>query len=173
MPDSPNVHVFFGGQTILRGATSEVIRFEDGGSDRVRIVWAPKPIDAGFFLYKLPKARWKVGERPVGLSVEDAKGNRLARNTALGRYFREAQMTHLAPPSAAGSNTSPLWSILAAAGAIIAAAGLVVWWARSRTAQANDARVRESALSGATPPCNRRTLPQAHQRPTPRRLRRL
>jgi hypothetical protein len=132
MPDSPNVHVFFEGQTILRPAASAVIRFEDGSSDRVRIVWVPRPIDAGFFLYELPKAHWKVGKRPVALSVEGTKGNRLARNSAPARYFREAQMSHLAPPSAAESNTTPLWSILAAAAAIIAAAGLVVWRLRVR-----------------------------------------
>jgi hypothetical protein len=132
MPGSADVHVFFEGQTILRLAASAVLRFEDGSSDGVRIVWVPKPIDAGFFLYELPKAHWRVGKRPVALSVEDAKGNRLARNTATARYFREAQMAHLAPPSAAESNTSPLWSILAAAAAIIAAAGLVVWRLRVR-----------------------------------------
>jgi hypothetical protein len=132
MPDSPDVHVFFQGQTILRPAVSAVIRFEDGSSDRVRIVWVRKPIDAGFFLYELPKAHWKVGKRPVALSIEDANGNRLARESATARYFREAQMTHLAPPSASGSDTSSLWSILAAAGAIIAATGLVVWRLRVR-----------------------------------------
>jgi hypothetical protein len=132
MPDSPDVHVFFQGQTILRRAASAVIRFEDGSLDRVRIVWVPKPIDAGFFLYELPKAHWKVGERPVALSLQDAKGERLARNTADARFFREAQTRHLAPPSAAESNTSPLWSILAAATAIVVAAGLVAWMLRIR-----------------------------------------
>jgi len=132
MPGSANVHVFFEGQTILRPAASAVIRFEDRSSDRVRIVWVPKPIDAGFFLYELPKAHWKVGERPVALSVEDANGDRLARDTATARYFREAQTTHLAPPSAAESNRSPPWFVVAAAAAIIAAAGLVAWGVRVR-----------------------------------------
>jgi hypothetical protein len=131
MPDSPNVHVFFEGQTILRPAASAVIRFEDGSSDRVRIVWVPKPIDAGFFLYELPKAHWKVGKRPLALSVEDANGDRLARDTATARYFSEAQTKHLAPPSAADSNASPLWFIVAAAAAIIAAVGLAIWGLRS------------------------------------------
>jgi hypothetical protein len=132
MPDSPNVHVFFEGQTILRAAASAVIRFEDGSSDRVRIVWVPKPIDAGFFIYELPKAHWKAGKRPVALSVEDANGDGLARNAAIGRYFREAQRAHLAPPSAAESNSIPIWFILLLAAAFIAATGLTVWALRVR-----------------------------------------
>jgi hypothetical protein len=138
---SSNVHVFFLGDTIIRGAAVVAMRFEDGSSERTRLVRVPKPIDAGFFIYVLPKAHWKVGERPVALAVEDAKGNELARNTTIGRYFRDAQRHGLALPPATRWYTSRP-AILLAAIAILAAVGLLWRLRRQIEALIDGARKR-------------------------------
>lgn len=98
-PGSSDVHVFFTGDTIVRGATAVVIRFEDGSVDRTPLVWMPRPIDAGFFVYDLPREHWDVGKRPVALIVEDALRKELARDTKVAGYFKHVQRTGFAPPS--------------------------------------------------------------------------
>jgi hypothetical protein len=122
MRGSPDVHVLFEGYAVLHGAARIAVRFEDGSSQFTPLVWVSKPIDAGFFIYELPKERWKIGKRPVAFAVEDAQGKRLARDTKIAGYFRHAQSTGLAPPSAADSSHWFLWTILGAAVVLVAAA---------------------------------------------------
>ena len=123
LPGSGNQHVFFLGDTTIRAARLE-IRFEDGGMERRPLVWVSNPIDAGFFLYLLPKSHWKPGERPVALALEDARGHELARDTRVAGYFAEAQLHGLAP---APKGLSRLWLIVPLAAAIVAAAALLAW----------------------------------------------
>jgi hypothetical protein len=94
-----DVHVLFEGDTLIRRGEAVVVHFEDGRTERVSLRWVPKPIDAGFFIYELPKDRWDVGKRPVRFTVEDARGNELARNAKGAGYFKETQRHGLAPPS--------------------------------------------------------------------------
>jgi hypothetical protein len=142
MPGSPHVHVFFEGDTLIHGAARVAVRFEDGSSERTPLVWVSRPIDAGFFLYELPKAHWQIGKRPVALAVENAHGEQLARITKVAAYFRDAQRVRrfqgrtfpgFAPPSAAGSSHRFLWIVLAAVVLLAAALGLAFLrpsWAR-------------------------------------------
>jgi hypothetical protein len=118
-PGSSNVHVFFSGQTNLHKAATAVIAFEDGDPGQARIVWVARPIDAGFFFYVLPKAHWKVGERPVAIVLHDAKGNELARDTKVARDFRAAQRSGLAPPP---ESSNWLWFALAIGLVVVVAA---------------------------------------------------
>lgn len=124
MPGSPHVHVFFEGYTLIQGAARVAVRFEDGSSERTPLVWVSPPIDAGFFLYELPKAHWRIGKRPVALVVENAHGKQLARSAKTPADFRHVQRGPggLAPPSAAGSSHRFLWIILATAVVVLAAA---------------------------------------------------
>jgi hypothetical protein len=122
MRESPNVHVLFEGYTVVRGAARVANRFEDGAAEFTPLVRVSKPIDAGFFIYELPKAHWKIGKRPVALVVEDAQGKQLARDTKIAGYFRHAQSTGLAPPSAVGSSNRLLWIVLGAAAVLLATA---------------------------------------------------
>lgn len=130
MPGSPDVHVLFEGYTVLHSAARIAVRFEDGGSDFVPMVWVSKPIDAGFYMYELPKAHWKVGKRPVAFVVEDAHGKQLALDTKVAGYFRQAQSTGLAPSSAADSSHTLLWIILGVAVVLAAAVGSALVWPR-------------------------------------------
>jgi len=122
IPGSRDQHVFFKGDTTLPKARGIAIRFEDGSFERTPLVWVSKPIDAGFFLYLLPKSHWKPGRRPVAIVVDDAKGHELARDLRIGSYFREAQRTGLAPPP---KELNRLWLLVPFAAALLAAAVLV------------------------------------------------
>ncbi len=122
--------VFVQGDTTLRKARGIVIRFENGQVDRPPLVWVSKPIDAGFFLYLLPKSHWQPGRRPVAIAVSDGRGHELARDSRIGPWFREAQRSGLAPP-AKGLNRR--WLVLPLA-ALLGAFGFVLWWRRARSA---------------------------------------
>ena len=97
-PRSRDLHVFIEGGTPLPNAERVAIRFEDGNSERVPLVRVPKPIDAGFFVYELPKEHWDAGRRPVSLAVESARGTVLARDAGIARYVRDGLGKLLAPP---------------------------------------------------------------------------
>ena len=96
-PVAPNGHIFFLGDTLVHGARI-VIRFEDGSSDRIPLTWVSRPIDAGLFLYDLPRTNWNKGKRPMVLTVEDAHGKQLARSTKAPGYLRELQAEGFGPP---------------------------------------------------------------------------
>ena len=83
--------VLFGGDTLIHGAASVKVEFEDGTSAIAPITWVSPPIDAGFFVYELPKEHWQEGHRPTALVLEDADGNELARDVQLVRSIAEVQ----------------------------------------------------------------------------------
>ena len=83
--------VLFGGDTLIQGAASVKVEFEDGSSASAPVTWVSAPIDAGFFVYELPKEHWQAGHRPTALVLEDADGNELARDTQLVRSIAEVQ----------------------------------------------------------------------------------
>ena len=122
--------VFIQGDTTLRKAQGIVIRFENGEVDRPPLVWVSKPIDAGFFLYLLPKSHWEPGRRPIAVVVSDGRGHELARDSRIGPWFREAQRSGLAPPA---NGLSRRW-LLVPLGALLCAFGFVLWWRRARSA---------------------------------------
>ena len=124
VPGSRDQHVFFYGDTSLRKARGIVIRFEDGSFDRTPLVWVSKPIDAGFFLYLLPKSHWKPGKRPITIEVDDANGHPLARDYRVAGYFLDSQRTGFAPPP---KELNRLWLLLPLVAALLTAATLVAW----------------------------------------------
>jgi hypothetical protein len=83
--------VLFGGDTLIHGAAKLKVEFEDGGSATAPVEWVSAPIDAGFFVYELPKEHWQAGHRPTALVLEDADGNELARDTQLVRSIARVQ----------------------------------------------------------------------------------
>jgi hypothetical protein len=94
-----DVHVFIEGDTLARGAENLAARYEDGSVDRVPITWVGKPINAGFFIYEIPKSHWEPGKRLIALIAESAGGRVLARDTKNARYFRLVQKGNLALPA--------------------------------------------------------------------------
>lgn len=127
VPGSRDQHVFFYGDTTLPNARGIAIQFEDGSFERTPLVWVSKPIDAGFFLYLLPKSHWKPGKRPITIEVDDAKNHPLARDYRVAGYFLDSQRTGFAPPP---KGLNRLWLLLPFAAALFIAATLVVWQRR-------------------------------------------
>jgi hypothetical protein len=73
------------GTVQMEAATTLEIRFEGGSSESVPLVWVSEPLDAGFFVYSVPRAHWQEGRRPTALVVLDEEGHELARDTELVR----------------------------------------------------------------------------------------
>jgi hypothetical protein len=90
--------VFVRGHTLARGATKLAAHYEDGSVDRTPIAWMDKPIEAGFFIYEIPKSHWDPGTRLVALTAESAGGRVLARDTTIARSFRRVQKLGVALP---------------------------------------------------------------------------
>jgi hypothetical protein len=58
---------------------SEVeIHSEDGTVATTKVVWVSAPINAGFFIYEVPKENWQAGHRPSKLVLTDASGHQIA-----------------------------------------------------------------------------------------------
>ena len=60
-----------------RGASLEV-RYEDGRSNTVPIIWVSEPINAGFFVFVIPSAQRHSGHRPLAITLFSASGIKLA-----------------------------------------------------------------------------------------------
>jgi hypothetical protein len=103
-----DVHVFIKGDTLARGAEYLAARYEDGSVDRDPITWIGRPIDAGFFIYEIPKSHWEPGKRLLALTAESADGHVLARDTKMARYFRQVQRANLALPAGVKPKLPPL-----------------------------------------------------------------
>jgi hypothetical protein len=67
------------GRTFAPQAAQVEIRYEDGDLAHTPVVWVSAPIDAGFFVYEVPRRNWEAGHRPSLLVLEDADGHELAR----------------------------------------------------------------------------------------------
>jgi hypothetical protein len=59
------------------------VRFADGGSASVPLLWVSPPIDAGFFLYDLTFAQRHPAHAPTAVLAVDASGKVLARNRSM------------------------------------------------------------------------------------------
>jgi hypothetical protein len=94
-----NGPVLIDGSTTLHDAASVEVRFEDGSSVTVPVVWVSAPIDAGFFGYEVPPAHLRVGARPNLLVLHDASGNELRRDSSVFEVpdFRQGPSTGLPP----------------------------------------------------------------------------
>lgn len=71
------------GPVILSGATTNpkadslLLRFEDGESQSIPLVWVGNPVDTAFFLYGVPKPHWQPGHLPTTLTMLSTDGNEL------------------------------------------------------------------------------------------------
>jgi hypothetical protein len=65
-------------------ADSLVLRFEDGTSATIPLVWVSAPVDNGFFVYAVPKPHWRKGHLPTTLALVSANGDELDRRQIHG-----------------------------------------------------------------------------------------
>ena len=131
---SRDQHVFIEGDTVLRNARRIAIQYESRSDlkpllrgDRKPLVWIKKPIDAGFFLFEVPKSHWEPGQRPVAIAVYDSKGRALYRDTSIGGWFLELQRDGYAPPA---TRFDRVWLLVPVA-ALLGALAYALWrrWA--------------------------------------------
>jgi hypothetical protein len=104
--------VLFSGHTFVCGAARLKVRFEDGRVGQTQVLWVSKPIDAGFFIYEVPKAQWEPGHRPAAFVLEGAGGEILLQQDARGFFSM--------PPSTDPSTGVPSEAITSDAHAVLA-----------------------------------------------------
>jgi hypothetical protein len=78
------------GLTVLQGSFFQTagdrltISFKDGATADVPFTWVTAPIDAGFYLYRVPDAHRTAATRAVSLALYDKDGKLLDREPILG-----------------------------------------------------------------------------------------
>ena len=60
------------------------MRFKDGATADVPFVWVTAPIDAGFYLYRVPDAHRTAATRAVSLTLSDKDGKLIDREPIMG-----------------------------------------------------------------------------------------
>jgi hypothetical protein len=74
---------------ISQAATLE-LAFEDGRTVDIPLTWVSPPVDAGFFIYSVPKLHWQPGHLPTSLVARDSEGKVLAQGDVTGIDLRPA-----------------------------------------------------------------------------------
>ena len=69
--------IAFNGTFYNPRGTRLVVRYQDGRSNTIPVIWVNAPINAGFFVYKIPASQRRLGHRPVNLSLFSATGTLL------------------------------------------------------------------------------------------------
>lgn len=78
------------GMTVLNGSFFQtdgerlVVAYADGQTDEIPFVWVTAPIDAGFYLYRVPDAHRRAGHQPVNVTLVDAANHVIDRERVLG-----------------------------------------------------------------------------------------
>jgi hypothetical protein len=74
------------GFTVLQGSFFQStgarieLRYADGQTDQIPFVWVTAPIDAGFYLYRVPDAHRRAGHQPTSITLYDSSGHVLSSN---------------------------------------------------------------------------------------------
>jgi hypothetical protein len=76
--------VLLSGYTATRRDETLVLRFEDGATARISVVWVSAPVDTGFFVYAVPAPNWREGHLPTTLTLLSTKGEELDRRDVHG-----------------------------------------------------------------------------------------
>jgi hypothetical protein len=75
----PRGVTILGGSLRSAGATRIVIAYADGRRSEVPFVWITAPINAGFFLYRIPDAHRRQGHLPVAITFRDSSDRVIVR----------------------------------------------------------------------------------------------
>lgn len=63
------------GHATVPEAVAVVIRYQDGDTTTVPLTWISEPIDAGFFVFGVPRANWTIGQLPIELRFINSDGD--------------------------------------------------------------------------------------------------
>ncbi|MFL5961357.1 MAG: hypothetical protein ACJ757_00490 [Gaiellaceae bacterium] len=89
-----------GGLVVLQGSFFQArgdrltMSFKDGATADVPFVWVTAPIDAGFYLYRIPNAHRHASTRAVSLALYDKDGKLLAREPVIAPQRMPDGVTH-------------------------------------------------------------------------------
>jgi hypothetical protein len=72
-----------GGSFFQSAATRLELAYADGAADEIPFVWVTAPIDAGFYLFRVPDAHRVDGHRPTAVRLYDDAGKLLASEPTL------------------------------------------------------------------------------------------
>lgn len=75
----PPYTTLVGGDVLSSKVTSLTVEYEDGRSTEIPFVFVSKPIDAGFFLYGIPRGHERPGSRVAAVTARDTDGKVIAR----------------------------------------------------------------------------------------------
>ncbi len=67
------------GSFFQEAGTRLVVSYADGAKDEIPFVWVTAPIDAGFYLFRIPDAHRVEGHRPTAVTLFDEHGEVLTR----------------------------------------------------------------------------------------------
>lgn len=84
--------------------------FKDGGTADVPFVWVTAPIDAGFYLYRVPDAHRQNATRPVSLSLYDKDGKLITREPIVRGAPVPSRAQHLSGYPPISVPTGGIWS---------------------------------------------------------------
>jgi hypothetical protein len=101
-----NGAVLIDGFTGTKRADSLVLRFQDGESQRIPLVWVSAPVDTGFFVYGLPERHWRKGHLPTALTLLAADGDELDQRDIHGIPTREELQCSAKPALRAATSCS-------------------------------------------------------------------
>jgi hypothetical protein len=69
--------MLFSGDTLIHGAASIELTYQDGTYTSIPLTWISKPINAAFFAYLVPPNHTRPGHRPTTIRVIDHNGQTL------------------------------------------------------------------------------------------------
>lgn len=78
------------GMTVLNGSFFQAagdrleVEYADGQKSDLPFVWVTAPIDAGFYLFRVPDAHRRAGHQPVSITLYDASNRVIDRERILG-----------------------------------------------------------------------------------------
>jgi hypothetical protein len=73
-----------GGSFFQRGGDRLEVSYADGATAEIPFVWVTEPIDAGFYLYRVPDAHRVEAARPTAVTLYDDHSKTLAREEVQG-----------------------------------------------------------------------------------------
>ena len=145
------------------------LSYADGTTAEIPFVWVTAPIDAGFYVFDIPKEHQVAAARPTRVTLLDSKGKELIRGEVadLSREFANMPVEHSlpgfphleVPPDAIWSKRRQLFDLRADNGSRIGLwvspssyGGTCVW--SSHGSSGCDPRDRRARLAYKVPPLN-------------------
>ena len=81
-PRGQRALVVVGGSFVQSNVARLELEYQDGSAAEIPFVWVTEPINAGFYLFKVPRSHWAKGHGPRGVRLYDERHHLLATESA-------------------------------------------------------------------------------------------